>query len=116
MDKYVNATKMIEKIDEALGMLKDKDGNLPDCIDVRELLYCRKMIDLAPGALDEDYVLRFATPVTIDWKAAGLLKSVHYGNVEILIHGAYCGFETKNGYIVSVELLREPVVKQNDKT
>ena len=107
-DKYINATALIGKIDEALGMLKDKDGNLPDCIDARELLYCRKMIDLAPGALDEDYELRYAPPVTIDGKAAGLLKSVHYGNVEILIHGAYCGFETKNGYIVSVELLREP--------
>lgn len=108
MDKYINATALIGKIDEALGMLKDKDGNLLDCIDVRELLYCRKMIDLAPGALDEDYELRYAPPVTIDGKAAGLLKSVHYGNVEILLHGAYCGFETKNGYIASVEVLREP--------
>lgn len=107
-DKYINATALIGKIDEALGMLKDKDGNLQDCIEARELLYCRKMIDLAPGALDEDYELRYAPPVTIDGKAAGLLKSVHYGNVEILLHGAYCGLQTKNGHIVSAALLREP--------
>ncbi len=108
MDKYVNATKMIEKIDDALEMLKDKDGNLPDCIDVRELLYCRKMIDLAPSELNEEYRPRYAPPVTINGKAVGLLKSVHCGNAEILIRSEYCGFETKNGYIVSAALLREP--------
>ena len=108
MDKYVNATKLIASIDEALDSMRKEDGNLQDCIEARELLYCRKMIDLAPGALDEDYELRYAPPVTIDGKAAGLLKSVHYGNVEVLIHGAYCGLKTKNGHIVSVALLREP--------
>ena len=33
MDKYVNATKMIEKIDEKIGSLKDKYGELPDCVE-----------------------------------------------------------------------------------
>ena len=108
MDKYVNATKLIASIDEALDSMRKEDGNLQDCIEVRKLLYCRKIIDLAPGALDEDYELRYAPPVTIDGKAAGLLKSVHYGNVEVLLHGAYCGLKTKNGHIVSVALLREP--------
>lgn len=115
MDKYVNATKMIEKIDEKIGSLKDKYGELPDCVEVRDVLYCRKVLDLAPAAPIADYRPENAPFVTFNGKPVGLLKSIRPDITEIVISTSYCGCEFVNGELASVEILKEPLDKWEEQ-
>ena len=50
MDKYVNATHIIEGINKALDSLRREDGKLPDTEDVDELLRFRSKLEAAPEA------------------------------------------------------------------
>ena len=109
MDKYVNATKMIEKIDEKIGSLKDKYGELPDCVEVSDVLYCRKVLDLAPAAPIADYRPENALPVTFNGKIVGILKSINPNFAEIVVKSNFCGCEFLDGELVAVELLPEPL-------
>ena len=50
MDRYINATKLIASIDEALDSMRKEDGKLPDTEDVDELLRFRSKLEAAPEA------------------------------------------------------------------
>lgn len=115
MDKYVNATKMIEKIDEKIGSLKDKYGELPDCVEVRDVLYCRKVLDLAPAAPIADYRPENAIPVTFNGKIVGILKSINPNFAEIVVKINFCGCEFVDGELASVEILKEPLDKWEEQ-
>ena len=115
MDKYVNATKMIEKIDEKIGSLKDKYGELPDCVEVRDVLYCRKVLDLAPAAPIADYRPENAIPVTFNGKIVGILKSINPNFAEIVVKINFCGYEFVDGELASVEILKEPLDKWEER-
>lgn len=115
MDKYVNATKMIEKIDEKIGSLKDKYGELPDCVEVRDVLYCRKVLDLAPAAPIADYRPENAIPVTFNGKIVGILKSINPNFAEIVVKINFCGCEFVDGELASVEILKEPLDKWEER-
>jgi hypothetical protein len=115
VDKYVNATKMIEKIDEKIGSLKDKYGELPDCVEVRDVLYCRKVLDLAPAAPIADYRPENAIPVTFNGKIVGILKSINPNFAEIVVKINFCGCEFVDGELASVEILKEPLDKWEER-
>lgn len=115
MDKYVNATKMIEKIDEKIGSLKDKYGELPDCVEVRDVLYCRKVLDLAPAAPIADYRPENAIPVTFNGKIVGILKSINPNFAEIVVKINFFGCEFVDGELASVEILKEPLDKWEER-
>lgn len=75
MDKYVNATHIIEGINKALDSLRREDGKLPDTEDVDELLRFRSKLEAAPEAPIRDYRPENAPFVTFNGNPVGLLKA-----------------------------------------
>lgn len=115
MDKYVNATKLIASIDEALDSMRKEDGKLPDTEDVDELLRFRSKLEAAPEAPIMDYRPENAPFVTFNGKPVGLLKSIRPDITEIVISTSYCGCEFVNGELASVEILKEPLDKWEEQ-
>lgn len=115
MDKYVNATHIIEGINKALDSLRREDGKLPDTEDVDELLRFRRKLEAAPEAPIRDYCLKNAPFVTFNGNPVGLLKSIRPDITEIVISTSYCGCEFVNGELVSVEILKEPLDKLEER-
>ena len=115
MDKYVNATKLIASIDEDLDSMRREDGQLPDTEDVDELLRFRSKLEAAPEAPIMDYRPENAPFVTANGKPVGLLKSIRPDITEIVISTSYCGCEFVNGELASVEILKEPLDKWEER-
>ena len=89
MDKYVNATHIIEGINKALDSLRREDGSLPDTGDVDELLRFKRMLKLAPEVPIKDYRPENAPFVTFNGNPVGLLKSIRPDITEIVISTSY---------------------------
>ena len=115
MDRYINATKLIASIDETLDSMRKEDGNLPDTEDVDELLRFRSKLEAAPEAPIRDYRPENAPFVTANGKPVGLLKSIRPDITEIVISTSYCGCEFVNGELASVEILKEPLDKWEER-
>lgn len=115
MDKYVNATKLIASIDEALDSMRREDGSLPDTEDVDELLRFKRTLKLAPEVPIMDYRPKNAPFVTFNGNPVGLLKSIRPDITEIVISTSYCGCEFVNGELASVEILKEPLDKWEER-
>ena len=115
MDKYVNATKLIASIDEDLDSMRREDGQLPDTEDVDELLRFRSKLEAAPEAPIRDYRPENAPFVTANGKPVGLLKSIRPDITEIVMSTGYCGCEFVNGELASVEILKEPLDKWEER-
>lgn len=115
MDKYVNATHIIEGINKTIDSLRRKDGSLPESSDVDALLCYKTMLELAPEAPIRDYRPENAPFVTANGKPVGLLKSIRPDITEIVISTSYCGCEFLNGELVSVEILKEPLDKWEER-
>ena len=115
MDKYVNATKLIASIDEDLDSMRKEDGKLPDTEDVDELLRFRSKLESALEAPIRDYRPENAPFVTANGKPVGLLKSIRPDITEIVISTGYCGCEFANGELASVEILKEPLDKWEER-
>lgn len=115
MDRYINATKLIASIDEALDSMRKEDGKLPDTEDVDELLRFRSKLEAAPEAPIRDYRPENAPFVTANGKPVGLLKSIRPDITEIVMSTGYCGCEFVNGELASVEILKEPLDKWEER-
>ena len=115
MDKYVNATHIIEGINKALDSLRREDGSLPDTGDVDELLRFKRMLKLAPEVQIKEYRPENAPFVTFNGNPVGLLKSIRPDITEIVISTSYCGCEFVNGELASVEILKEPLDKWEEQ-
>jgi hypothetical protein len=115
MDRYINATKLIASIDEALDSMRKEDGKLPDTEDVDELLRFRSKLKAAPEAPIRDYRPENAPFVTANGNPVGLLKSIRPNITEIVISTSYCGCEFVNGELASVEILKEPLDKWEER-
>lgn len=115
MDRYINATKLIASIDEDLESMRKEDGKLPDTEDVDELLRFRSKLEAAPEAPIRDYRPENAPFVTANGKPVGLLKSIRPDITEIVMPTSYCGCEFLNGELVSVEILKEPLDKWEER-
>lgn len=115
MDRYINATKLIASIDESLDSMRKEDGELPDTEDVDELLRFRSKLKAAPEAPIRDYRPENAPFVTANGKPVGLLKSIRPDITEIVMPTSYCGCEFLNGELVSVEILKEPLDKWEER-
>lgn len=115
MDRYINATKLIASIDETLDSMRKEDGKLPDTEDVDELLRFRSKLEAAPEAPIRDYRPENAPFVTANGKPVGLLKSIRPDITEIVISTSYCGCEFVNGELASVEILKEPLDKWEER-
>lgn len=115
MDRYINATKLIASIDETLDSMRKEDGKLPDTEDVDELLRFRSELEAAPEAPIRDYRPENAPFVTANGKPVGLLKSIRPDITEIVISTSYCGCEFVNGELASVEILKEPLDKWEER-
>lgn len=115
MDRYINATKLITSIDEALDSMRKEDGKLPDTEDVDELLRFRSKLEAAPEAPIRDYRPENAPFVTANGKPVGLLKSIRPDITEIVMSTGYCGCEFVNGELASVEILKEPLDKWEER-
>lgn len=115
MDRYINATKLIASIDESLDSMRKEDGKLPDTEDVDELLRFRSKLKAAPEAPIRDYRLENAPFVTANGNPVGLLKSIRPDITEIVISTGYCGCEFVNGELASVEILKEPLDKWEER-
>ena len=115
MDRYINATRLIASIDEALDSMRKEDGKLPDTEDVDELLRFRSELEAAPEAPIRDYRPENAPFVTANGKPVGLLKSIRPDITEIVISTSYCGCEFLNGELASVEILKEPLDKWEER-
>lgn len=115
MDRYINATKLIASIDESLDSMRKEDGELPDTEDVDELLRFRSKLKAAPEAPIRDYRPENAPFVTANGKPVGLLKSIRPDITEIVISTSYCGCEFVNGELASVEILKEPLDKWEER-
>ena len=115
MDKYVNATHIIEGINKALDSLRREDGSLPDTEDVNELLRFKRMLKLAPEVPIKEYRPENAPFVTFNGNPVGLLKSIRPDITEIVISTSYCGCEFVNGELASVEILKEPLDKWEER-
>lgn len=109
MDRYINATKLIASIDEALDSMRKEDSNLPDTEDVDELLRFRNVLDTAPSFPAAEFRPENAPPVTFRGRVIGMLKSMYFDNAEIVMFKNYLGFELKDGEVVAAELLPEPL-------
>lgn len=107
MDKYVNATKLIEKIDGELDLFRKEDGSLPETERVDELLRFRNVLDTAPSFPAAEFRPENAPPVTFRGHVIGVLKSTFSANAEIWTLKKYLGFEMKDGAVVAAELLPE---------
>lgn len=115
MDRYINATKLIASIDESLDSMRKEDGKLPETEDVDELLRFRSKLEAAPEAPIRDYRPENAPFVTANGKPVGLLKSIRPNITEIVISTSYCGCEFVNGELASVEILKEPLDKWEER-
>lgn len=115
MDRYINATKLIASIDESLDSMRKEDGELPDTEDVDELLRFRSKLKAAPEAPIRDYRPENAPFVTANGNPVGLLKSIRPNITEIVISTSYCGCEFVNGELASVEILKEPLDKWEER-
>lgn len=115
MDRYINATKLIASIDESLDSMRKEDGKLPDTEDVDELLRFRSELEAAPEAPIRDYRPENAPFVTANGNPVGLLKSIRPDITEIVISTSYCGCEFVNGELASVEILKEPLDKWEER-
>lgn len=115
MDRYINATKLIASIDESLDSMRKEDGKLPDTEDVDELLRFRSKLEAAPEAPIRDYRPENAPFVTANGKPVGLLKSIRPDITEIVMSTGYCGCEFVNGELASVEILKEPLDKWEER-
>lgn len=115
MDRYINATKLITSIDEDLDSMRKEDGKLPDTEDVDELLRFRSKLEAAPEAPIRDYRPENAPFVTFNGKPVGLLKSIRPDITEIVISTGYCGCEFVDGELASVEILKEPLDKWEER-
>lgn len=115
MDKYVNATKLIAEIDKALDSVRREDGSLPDMEDVDELLRFRSKLEAAPEVPIRDYRPGNAPFVKFNGKVVGLLESIRPTFTEIMMSTSYCGCEFVNGELVSVEILKEPLDKWEER-
>lgn len=109
MDKYVNATHIIEGINKALDSLRREDGSLPETERVDELLRFRNVLDTAPSFPAAEFRPENAPPVTFRGRVIGMLKSLYFTNVELVIFRDYVGFEMKDGNVLAAELLPEPL-------
>lgn len=109
MDKYVNATKLIEKIDGELDLYRKEDGSLSETERVDELLRFLSVLNTAPSFPAAEFRPENAPPVTFRGRVVGLLKSMYFGNVEIVTSKDNLGFELKDGAVVAAELLPEPL-------
>lgn len=109
MDKYVNATKLIEKIDGELDLFRKEDGSLPETERVDELFRFLSVLNSAPSFPAEKFRPENAPPVTFRGHVVGLLKSMYLENAEIVTFKNYLGFELKDGEVVAAELLPEPL-------
>ena len=115
MDKYVNATKLIAEIDKALDSVRREDGSLPDMEDVDELLRFRSKPEAAPEVPIRDYRPGNVPFVKFNGKVVGLLESIRPTFTEIMMSTSYCGCEFVNGELVSVEILKEPLDKWEER-
>lgn len=115
MDKYVNATHIIEGINKTLDSLRREDGSLPESSDVNALLCYKAMLELAPEVPIRDYRPENAPFVTFNGKPVGLLKSIRPDITEIVTSTSYCGCEFVNGELASVEILKEPLDKWEEQ-
>ena len=115
MDRYINATKLIASIDETLDSMRKEDGKLPDTEDVDELLRFRSELEAAPEAPIRDYRPENAPFVTFNGNPVGLLKSIRPDITEIVISTSYCGCEFVNGELASVEILKEPLDRWEER-
>lgn len=115
MDRYINASKLIASIDESLDSMRKEDGKLPDTEDVDELLRFRSKLEAAPEAPIRDYRPENAPFVTANGKPVGLLKSIRPDITEIVMSTGYCGCEFVNGELASVEILKEPLDKWEER-
>lgn len=115
MDRYINATKLIASIDEVLDSMRKEDGKLPDTEEVNELLRFRSKLEAAPEAPIRDYRPENAPFVTANGKPVGLLKSIRPDITEIVMSTGYCGCEFVNGELASVEILKEPLDKWEER-
>ena len=115
MDRYINATKLIASIDEAHDSMRKEDGKLPDTEDVDELLRFRNKLEAAPEAPIKEYRPENAPFVTFNGNPVGLLKSIRPDITEIVISTSYCGCEFVNGELASVEILKEPLDKWEER-
>lgn len=109
MDKYVNATHIIEGINKALDSLRREDGSLPDTEDVDELFRFLSVLNAAPSFPAAEFRPENAPPVTFRGRVIGMLKSMYFDNAEIVMFKNYLGFELKDGEVVAAELLPEPL-------
>ena len=115
MDRYINVTKLIASIDETLDSMRKEDGKLPDTEDVDELLRFRSKLEAAPEAPIRDYRPENAPFVTANGKPVGLLKSIRPDITEIVMSTSYCGCEFVSGELTSVEILKEPLDKWEER-
>lgn len=115
MDKYVNATKLIASIDKYLDEMRHEDGQLPDTEDIDEALRFKRTLKLAPEVPIMDYRPENAPFVTFNGKPVGLLKSIRPDITEIVMSTSYCGCEFVNGELASVEILKEPLDKWEER-
>lgn len=115
MDKYVNATQIIEGINKALDSLRREDGSLPDTEDVDELLRFKEVLERAPEVPIRDYRPENAPVVTINGRGVGLLKGIRSTFAETMISTSYCGCEFVNGELASVEILKKPLDKWEER-
>lgn len=115
MDKYVNATKLIASIDKYLDEMRHEDGQLPDTEDIDEALRFKRTLKLAPEVPIKDYHPENAPFVTFNGIPVGLLKSIRPDITEIVMSTSYCGCEFVNGELASVEILKEPLDKWEER-
>ena len=115
MDKYVNATKLIASIDKYLDEMRHEDGQLPDTEDIDEALRFKRTLKLAPEVPIMDYRPENAPFVTFNGIPVGLLKSIRPDITEIVMSTSYCGCEFVNGELASVEILKEPLDKWEER-
>lgn len=75
---------------------------------------CTNWFD-TPEAPIRDYRPENAPFVTANGKPVGLLKSIRPDITEIVISTSYCGCEFVNGELASVEILKEPLDKWEER-
>ena len=64
---------------------------------------------LAPGFPAAEFRPENAPPITFRGHVIGMLKSLYFTNVELVIFRDYVGFEMKDGNVLAAELLPEPL-------
>ena len=115
MDKYVNATKLIEKIDGELDLYRKEDGSLPETEGVDELFRFLSVLNTAPSFPAAEFRPDNAPPVTFNGNVIGVLKSINQNFAEIVVTSNFCGCEFIDDELVAVELLKEPLDKWEEQ-